>query len=495
MNFPSTSKLQSNLKGLVIRINSAVLDIDFSANSKIPAIGNLVVVVGRLLNQEKESLTHLEVSEHLGDGITRCIAMEPVDGLSRNMVAYDTGQPIHVPVGEKVLGRVFNTLGNPIDKKPWDDSDVEKWSIFRDSPNMTEQDVSYEVLQTGIKVIDLICPFLKGGKIGLFGGAGVGKTILVQELIRNVAVEHKGYSVFVGIGERTREGTDLWQEMKASGVLDKTALVFGQMSDMPGARLRVGLSGLTMAEYFRDKMNQDTLLFIDNIFRYIQAGSEVSVLLGRLPSSVGYQSTLAAEMGEFQERITSTHKGSITSIQAVYVPADDYTDPAPVTTFQHLDASVVLSRKIAQAGIYPAIDPLASNSLIMNEKILGTKHYQVASRVKEILQQYRQLKDIINILGVEELSDQDKLIVLRAKRIEMFLTQPLFVAEQHVNFKGKYVSSAETISGFEKILKGECDHLPEQAFYMAGNINDVFAAAEKIEAESSNYPKHKKSER
>jgi F-type H+-transporting ATPase subunit beta len=474
--------ITNNLKGIVTRINSAILDVDFSENPTIPNIRNLLVVIDKHLSEDHNVMVHLEVAEHLGDGIVRCIAMDPVDGLYRGMAVYDTGKPIHVPVGVGVLGRVFNVLGQPIDKLPFNENESESWSIFRDSPSMTEQNINYEVLHTGIKVIDLVCPFLKGGKIGLFGGAGVGKTVLVQELIRNVAVEHKGYSVFVGIGERTREGADLWKEMQASGVLNKTALVFGQMSDMPGARLRVGLTGLTMAEYFRDVLNQDTLLFIDNIFRYIQAGSEVSVLLGRLPSSVGYQPTLASEMGEFQERITSTYRGSITSIQAVYVPADDYTDPAPVTTFQHLDAGIVLSRKIAQAGIYPAVDPLASNSSIMSEKIVGAHHYNVAGKVKEILQKYRQLKDIINILGVDELSDQEKTIVIRAKRIEKFLTQPLFVAEQFVNLKGKFVSIEETVNGFEKILNGECDHLPERAFYMAGNIDDVFAAAEKMNA-------------
>jgi F-type H+-transporting ATPase subunit beta len=480
MTFSSRSELKGNLKGSVVKINGAVLDVDFSKNENIPPIGNLLVVMDKHLSCEREIVVHVEIAEHLGDGVVRCIAMDPIDGLYRNMAVYDTGRPIHVPVGESVLGRVFNVLGKAIDNLPYDDRNVEKWSIFRDSPAMVDQNVNYEVLQTGIKVIDLICPFLKGGKIGLFGGAGVGKTVLVQELIRNIAVEHQGYSVFVGIGERTREGADLWKEMQASGVLSKTALVFGQMSDMPGARLRVGLTGLTMAEYFRDVMQKDTLLFIDNIFRYIQAGSEVSVLLGRLPSSVGYQPTLASEMGEFQERITSTYRGSITSIQAVYVPADDYTDPAPVTTFQHLDASIVLSRKIAQSGIYPAVDPLASNSLIMSEKIIGTKHYQVAAKVKEMLQKYRQLRDIINILGVDELSEQDKITVIRAKRIEKFLTQPLFVAEQFVNLKGRYVPVADTVEGFSRILSGECDALPEQAFYMAGNMEDVFKAAHKL---------------
>ena len=482
MTTPLSSDIKNNLKGTITKINGAVLDVDFSSNAKIPAIGNLLMVIDKHLSSGQETVIHVEVAEHVGDGVVRCIAMDPIDGIYRSMAVYDTGRPLHVPVGESVLGRVFNVLGQPIDRLPYDDRNVEKWSIFRDSPAMAEQNVNYEVLQTGIKVIDLICPFLKGGKIGLFGGAGVGKTILVQELIRNVAVEHHGYSVFVGIGERTREGADLWKEMQASGVLSKTALVFGQMSDMPGARLRVGLTGLTMAEYFRDVMQKDSLLFIDNIFRYIQAGSEVSVLLGRLPSSVGYQPTLASEMGEFQERITSTYRGSITSIQAVYVPADDYTDPAPVTTFQHLDASIVLSRKIAQTGIYPAVDPLASSSLILSDKIVGAKHYQVAVKVKEILQKYRQLRDIINILGIDELSEENKVTVLRAKRVEKFLTQPLFVAEQFVNLKGRYVPVEETIDGLSRILSGECDNLPEQAFYMAGNLADVFEAARKLES-------------
>lgn len=468
-------------QGTIVRINGAVLDVDFSGNKNdyIPPISNLLVIYDTATGAEKHLIVNLEVAEHLGDSIVRCVAMDPVDGLRRQMKVFDTGGPITVPVGEQVLGRIFNVLGNSIDRLE-DNFNSEKWSIYRDSPNIIEQNVNYSVLETGIKVIDLICPFLKGGKIGLFGGAGVGKTVLVQELIRNVAVEHQGYSVFVGIGERTREGADLWQEMKTSGVLGKTALVFGQMSDMPGARLRVGLTGLTMAEYFRDVMGKDTLLFIDNIFRYIQAGSEVSVLLGRLPSSVGYQPTLASEMGEFQERITSTYKGSITSIQAVYVPADDYTDPAPATTFQHLDASIVLDRKIAQAGMYPAVDPLASSSSILSEKIVGEKHYFVAMRVKEILQKYRQLKDIINILGVDELSDQDKLVVSRAKKVEKFLTQPLFVGEQHVNLKGKFVSTEDTVLGFEKILNGDCDEISEHAFYMKGSIEEVFAAAENI---------------
>lgn len=470
---------ENKLKGFILRINSAVLDIDFSDNEAIPAIGNLVVVYDRHLSEDRFVKVHGEVAEHLGDGVVRVVTMDPVDGLYRNMVVYDTGSPIHVPVGELVLGRVFDVLGNPIDNLgtlP----EHEKWSIYRESPSITEQNINYQILHTGIKVIDLIAPFLKGGKVGLFGGAGVGKTVLVQELIRNVAVEHKGYSVFVGIGERTREGADLWKEMQSSGILDKTALVFGQMSDMPGARLRVGLTGLTMAEYFRDVLGQDTLLFIDNIFRYVQAGSEVSVLLGRLPSSVGYQPTLAAEMGDFQERITSTYKGSITSIQAVYVPADDYTDPAPATTFQHLDASIVLSRKIAQAGLYPAVDPLSSTSSILSEDIVGKRHYVVASKVKEILQKYKELRDIINILGIEELSDQEKIIVKRAKRIEKFLTQPLFLTEQFINLKGKYVSLEDTLEGFERILNGDCDALPERAFYMAGSLKDVYEAAEKL---------------
>ncbi len=475
----SLSYLETKPKGYIVKINSAVIDIDFSESKTVPKIGNLIVIV--LKKEAKLSFIHVEVQEHIGDGIVRTIAIDPIEGLYRSVEAFDTEETIMAPVGEKVLGRVFNVLGETIDGAPFEEK-TEKWSIFREPPSINEQSVEYEILQTGIKVIDLMCPFLKGGKIGLFGGAGVGKTVLVQELIRNVAVEHKGCSVFVGIGERTREGADLWNEMKTSGVIDKTALVFGQMSDMPGARFRVGLTGLTMAEYFRDTLNQDTLLFVDNIFRYVQAGAEVAVLLGRMPSAAGYQSTLANEMGAFQERITSTLKGSITSIQAVYVPADDYTDPAPATTFQHLDAAVFLSRKIAQMGNYPAVDPLASTSSMLNPEIVGDRHFTVANMVKETLQKYNSLKDIISILGMDGLSDFDKILVNRAKRVEKFLTQPLFVGEQHVNFKGKYVSIEETVSGFERILSGELDELPERAFYMAGSIEDVIESAKKLGA-------------
>ncbi len=480
MSFSFTKDLTSKPKGSVVKVSSAIVDVDFSGQS-VPDIGNLLIAYQATHpTQEGPFVVHLEAAEHLGDSVTRCIAMDPIDSMSRGMAVYDTQQSIHVPVGTSVLGRIFNVLGEAIDGQP-DPVVDEKWSIFREAPGIPEQSVKQEILQTGIKVIDLLCPYLKGGKIGLFGGAGVGKTILVQELIRNIAVEHQGYSVFVGIGERTREGADLWKEMKESGVLSKSALVFGQMSDMPGARLRVGLTGLTMAEYFRDEMNQDTLLFIDNIFRFIQAGAEVSVLLGRTPSSVGYQPTMASEMGALQERITSTNKGSITSVQAVYVPADDYTDPAPATTFQHLDASTVLSRKIVQAGLYPAVDPLVSTSSALSISVVGLRHYNVARAVQHILQKYKQLKDIINILGIEELSEEDKQVVCRAKRVEKFLTQPLFVAEQFVNIPGRFVKIEDTVSGFERILSGEFDHLPERAFYMAGTIEDVIAAAKTLE--------------
>lgn len=491
MNLVSTllPTIKNRPRGVITRINSAVLDVDFSSMPNfVPAINNLLLVHDKHLENKSDVSVFLEVAEQIGDGVVRCIAIDPVEGLWRGMSVYDTGGPIKVPVGEGVLGRIFNVIGDNIDNLPTTLENSERWSIFRDSPSIVEQNVKNEILQTGIKVIDLICPLLKGGKIGLFGGAGVGKTVLVQELIRNVAIEHKGYSIFVGIGERTREGADLWNEMKQTGVLDKTALVFGQMSDMPGARFRVGLTGLTMAEYFRDVLGQNTLLFIDNIFRYIQAGAEVSVLLGRLPSSVGYQPTLATEMGELQERITSTQKGSITSIQAVYVPADDYTDPAPATTFQHLDASIQLSRKIAQSGIYPAVDPLSSSSSVLSPHVVGAEHYRVAIKVKEILQKYRQLKDIINILGMEELSEQDKIVVKRAKRIEKFLTQPLFVTEQYMSLKGRFVSVEQTIIDFAKILDGECDHIPERAFYMAGSLEDVYLTAQRMENDLNSSP-------
>jgi F-type H+-transporting ATPase subunit beta len=438
--FGDTSSL-----GAVIRISGTIIDAQFS-DQDVPAIHNRLVIRvdvhamnGRKAEEKDYNYVSVEVAQHLGDGVVRCIALEPLGNIKRGAPTVDTKAPITVPVGAKTLGHVFDVLGRPIDGTTPEEAE-QHWSIHRQPPALVDQSINEEILETGIKVVDLLCPYMKGAKIGLFGGAGVGKTILVQELIRNVAIEHGGYSVFVGIGERTREGNDLWLAMKESGVLDKTALVFGQMGDMPGARLRVGLSGLTMAEYFRDEESKDTLLFIDNIFRYVQAGSEVSALLGRMPSAVGYQPTLASEMGMLQERITSTKKGSITSIQAVYVPADDYTDPAPATTFHHLDASTVLSRKIAQAGLYPAVDPLASVSKALRPEIVGDQHYQVAHAVQRTLQKYQELQDIIAILGIDELSDADKLIVGRAKKIQNFLTQPLFVGEQYTGIPGSFVS-------------------------------------------------------
>lgn len=467
---------EKNHIGKIIKISGTIVDVQFGL-SEVPEIFTKLEILEPKPEGGKQVRTiSLEVAQHLGDGVARCIALESLEGVGRELGVHDTGEPITVPVGQIVLGRVFNVLGDVIDGGPAVKSS-EKWIIHRSAPSLLEQKVTDEILETGIKVIDLLCPYLKGSKIGLFGGAGVGKTVLVQELIRNVAIEHGGYSVFVGIGERTREGNDLWLDMKASGVLDKTALVFGQMGDLPGARLRVGLTGLTMAEYFRDVEHKDTLLFIDNIFRFVQAGAEVSALLGRMPSAVGYQPTLASEMGGLQERITSTRNGSITSIQAVYVPADDYTDPAPATTFQHLDASTVLSRKIAQAGLYPAVDPLASSSNALKPDIVGERHYEVARKVQEVLQKYKDLQDIIAILGMDELSEEDKKIVYRAKRLEKFLTQPFFVGEQFINIPGKYVPLSQTVIDFERILSGECDAIPEQAFYMVGTLEDAFERA------------------
>jgi F-type H+-transporting ATPase subunit beta len=422
----------------------------------------------------------VEVAQQLGDGVVRCIAIENVFNITRGLDVVDTGAPISVPVGPEVLGRVFNVLGNPIDGK---DAVVteQKWSIFRDAPEFIDLQVKNEVQETGIKVIDLMCPYMKGSKIGLFGGAGVGKTVLIQELIRNIATEHGGVSVFTGIGERTREGNELWLEMQHTGVIDKTALVFGQMGEMPGARLRVGLTGLTMAEYFRDVEKKDVLLFIDNIFRFVQAGSEVSALLGRMPSAVGYQPTLATEMGAFQERITSTINGSITSIQAVYVPADDITDPAPATTFLHLDANTVLSRKLVELGLYPAIDPLGSSSKGLQESIIGERHYRVAHAIQKILQRYKELQDVIAILGLEELAEEDKTIVRRAKRVQKFLTQPLFTAEFATGIPGRYVPREKAIEDFAHILEGTYDNLPEEAFYMVGTLEEVIQKAEKLQ--------------
>ena len=418
-----------------------------------------------------------EVAQEIGDNVVRCIAMSSTDGLQRGAQAVDTGKSITVPVGEGCLGRIFNLLGDPIDDRPMPENIDARWPIHREAPSYEEQETGTEILETGIKVVDLICPYAKGGKIGLFGGAGVGKTVLIQELIYNIATEHNGYSVFTGVGERTREGNDLYYEMKESGVLEKTALVYGQMNEPPGARMRVGLSGLTMAEYFRDVKHQDVLLFIDNIFRFTQAGSEVSALLGRMPSAVGYQPTLATEMGALQERITSTKNGSITSVQAVYVPADDLTDPAPATTFAHLDATTVLDRSIASLGIYPAVDPLDSTSRILSPEIVGQEHYDVARSVVQLLQRYKELQDIIAIMGMDELSEDDKLAVSRARKVQRFLSQPFHVAEQFTGFEGKYVPLKETIRGFREIVEGKHDDIPESAFLFAGSIDDVVAKA------------------
>ena len=423
-------------------------------------------------NHDKELIG--EVAQHLGDDTVRCIAMGPTDGLVRGMDAEATGAPISVPVGEHTLGRMFNVLGNPIDEKPAPEG-VEYMPIHRKPPKFEEQSTETEILETGIKVIDLLCPYQRGGKIGLFGGAGVGKTVLIQELITNIATEHNGYSVFTGVGERTREGNDLYYEMIESGVIDKTTMVFGQMNEPPGARMRVGLTGLTMAEYFRDKSGKDVLLFIDNIFRFTQAGSEVSALLGRMPSAVGYQPTLQTEMGALQERITSTKNGSITSVQAVYVPADDYTDPAPATTFAHLDATTALSRAIVELGIYPAVDPLESTSRILDPRVVGEEHYKVARGVQEILQRYKELQDIIAILGMDELSEDEKMLVSRARKVQRFLSQPFHVAEQFTGLPGRYVPVQETIQGFKEILEGKHDDVPESYFLNAGNIDDVIA--------------------
>jgi len=476
-----TPSTQSSVSGTghIIRASGTVIDVQFPQDA-VPAIFNLLKI--QVPDNHKKSLIDIEVEQHLGDGIVRCIALEQTSGIYRGLEVIDTGSPITAPVGPQVLGRVFNVLGEPIDGgSPIDTK--ERWSIFREPPALIEQKIEYEIQETGIKVIDLLCPYLKGSKIGLFGGAGVGKTILVQELIRNIAIEHGGFSVFTGIGERTREGNELWLEMQHSGVLANTALVFGQMGEMPGARLRVGLVGLTIAEYFRDKQKKDVLLFVDNIFRLVQAGSEVSALLGRMPSAVGYQPTLASEMGSFQERITNTIYGAITSIQAVYVPADDITDPAPATTFAHLDASTVLSRKLVEVGLYPAIDPLQSNSKGLNPLIVGERHYKIARRVQAILQRFKELQDIIAILGIDELSDEDKTLVHRAKRLQKFLTQPLFTATFASGIPGKYVPQETTINDFEQILEGAADQLPEQALYMVGSLQEAQEKAKKLKKE------------
>ena len=461
----------ANNIGKITQIIGAVLDIKFTEGN-LPEINDAIRIPLRG-DQAGKELT-VEVSQHLGDDTVRCIAMGSTDGLVRGMDAVATGGPISVPVGENTLGRMFNVLGDPIDEID-PPAGVEKWPIHRPAPAFEEQATSQEMLETGIKVVDLLCPYQKGGKIGLFGGAGVGKTVLIQELIHNIAIEHGGYSVFTGVGERTREGNDLYYEMKESGVIDKTTMVFGQMNEPPGARMRVALTGLTMAEYFRDKGGKDVLLFIDNIFRFTQAGSEVSALLGRMPSAVGYQPTLQTEMGALQERITSTKNGSITSVQAVYVPADDLTDPAPATTFAHLDATTVLERSIAELGIYPAVDPLGSTSRILDPRIVGQEHFEVARGVQEILQKYKELQDIIAILGMDELSEDDKLVVSRARKVQRFLSQPFFVATQFTGLDGKYVPIAETIRGFKEILEGKHDDVPESYFLNAGTIDDVRA--------------------
>ena len=452
--------------GKIIQITGPVLDIRFP-EGQLPALLNAIEVY------KDERRIVAEVAQQIGDDTVRCIAMSSTDGLMRGMDAIDTGGPITVPVGEKCLGRVFNLLGETVDDLPQPEIE-ERWAIHRDAPAYEEQMPATEIFETGIKVVDLLCPYARGGKIGLFGGAGVGKTVLIMELIHNIATAHGGLSVFTGVGERTREGNDLYGEMKESGVIDKTVLVYGQMNEPPGARMRVGLSGLTMAEYFRDVKNQDVLLFIDNIFRFTQAGSEVSALLGRMPSAVGYQPTLATEMGTLQERITSTRKGSITSVQAVYVPADDLTDPAPATTFTHLDATTVLSRDIASQGIYPAVDPLDSTSRILSPDIVGQEHYDTARRVQQILQRYKELQDIIAIMGMDELSDEDKLAVGRARKIQRFLSQSFSVAEQFTGLPGTYVPLKETIRGFKEILDGHCDDIPESAFLFVGTIDDVY---------------------
>ncbi len=457
----------SNAKGTVVQVMGPVLDIRFPENG-LPELLQAIEV------KNGEETIIAEVAQHVGDNVARCIAMSSTDGLARGAEAENTGAAITVPVGEECLGRVFNLLGQPIDGgEPA--AAAERWPIHRSAPAYEEQETSTEILETGIKVIDLICPYAKGGKIGLFGGAGVGKTVLIQELIYNIATEHNGYSVFTGVGERTREGNDLYLEMKESGVIKKTAMVFGQMNEPPGARMRVGLSGLTMAEYFRDVKHQDVLLFIDNIFRFTQAGSEVSALLGRMPSAVGYQPTLATEMGALQERITSTKNGSITSVQAVYVPADDYTDPAPATTFAHLDATTALDRGIASLGIYPAVDPLNSTSRILTPEVVGSEHYEVARGVQRILQRYKELQDIIAIMGMDELSEEDKLTVNRARKVQRFLSQPFAVAEQFTGYEGKYVPLKETVRGFREIIEGKHDQIPESCFLFAGSIDDVVA--------------------
>jgi F-type H+/Na+-transporting ATPase subunit beta len=464
--------------GQVVEIVGPVVDCKFPADA-LPAIQNAIHI-----EKDKDTYLTVEVAQMLGNDIVRCIAMSGTDGLVRGMKAIDTGGPITVPVGEQTLGRVFNLLGEPVDKLGPVET-KERYPIHRPSPTFEEQSTAAELFETGLKVVDLLCPYAKGGKIGLFGGAGVGKTVLIQELIRNIATEHGGVSVFAGVGERTREGNDLWLDMKESGVIAKTCMVFGQMNEPPGARFRVALSALSMAEYFRDDLGQDVLLFVDNIFRFVQAGSEVSALLGRMPSAVGYQPTLGSDLGSLEERITSTQKGSVTSIQAIYVPADDPTDPAPATTFTHLDATTYLERRIVEMGIYPAVDPLVSTSRILDPRIVGDEHYGVARQVQATLQRYRELQDIIAILGIDELSDEDKTVVARARKIQLFLSQPFFVAEQFTGIAGKYVSIKETVRGFKEIIEGKHDDLPEQAFYMVGGIEEVIEKAQQMKAGES----------
>ena len=458
-------------KGSIKQVLGPVVDVEFR-------IGSLPPLLTALKVEGKEII--LEVAQHLGDGVCRTVAMSATEGLVRGTLVVNTGKQILVPVGKEVLGRILNVVGQAIDEKGSIEA-KKYWPIHRPSPSLSEQAIETKMLETGIKVVDLLAPYMKGGKIGLFGGAGVGKTVIIMELIRNIASEHGGYSVFAGVGERTREGNDLYLEMKESGVLDKTALVYGQMNEPPGARARVALSGLSVAEYFRDEMKQDVLLFVDNIFRFTQAGAEVSALLGRIPSAVGYQPTLSTEMGALQERVASTNKGSITSVQAIFVPADDYSDPAPATTFSHLDATTNLDREIASQGIYPAVHPLNSTSRVLMPSVVGEVHYRVARGVQVILQRYEELQDIIAILGVDELSEEDKLIVYRARKIQRFLSQPFFVAEAFTGMKGKYVEVKKTVEGFDKILKGECDHIPEQAFYMVGDFNEVLEKAKTLE--------------
>ena len=469
--------------GKVLQILGPVIDVQFESGH-VPRIYNAIKVVSEGFDTPVTIDITLEVAQHLGEGVVKCISMEPTDGVVRGMKAIDTGEPISVPVGRETLGRVLNVLGSPVDKKGPVHTEL-RYPIHRPAPSFEDQSTETEMLETGIKVIDLVEPFVKGGKIGLFGGAGVGKTVIIMELINRIATKHGGLSVFAGVGERTREGNDLWLDMKESGVIEKTALIYGQMTEPPGARLRVGLTGLTVAEYFRDEQGQDVLLFIDNIFRFTQAGSEVSALLGRMPSAVGYQPNLATEMGELQERITTTKRGSITSIQAIYVPADDYTDPAPATTFAHLDATTNLERKIMEQGIYPAVDPLASTSRILDPRIIGEEHYNTARAVQRVLQRYKDLQDIIAILGIDELSEEDKLTVSRARKIQKFFSQPFFVAEQFTGLKGKYVTREDTVRGFKEIVDGHHDDVPEQAFYMVGGIEEVAEKARSLRDEAA----------